>query len=207
MFACVCVCVCVCVCIYELCNPFRFVLIFFVHLIFPSHKVCSCVCVLFFKFLLEQSCFTMYYFLLYVKTTIPEDTCTPMCIVALFTAVRTWKQPPSAEISGLILELMKSSIWVRDQNPYIKAPHVIWWSLHLWSLRWAWDQENHPACCHCWSTVRETSCCSVAEELSQESLLETKMGLGGTIARPGSGLVHTPSLQENLRFPGEASSW
>ena len=98
VFMCVCVCVCVvCVCIYELCNPFRFVLIFFVHLIFPSHKVCSCVCVLFFKFLLEQSCFTMYYFLLYVKTTIPEDTCTPMCIVALFTAVRTWKQPPSAE--------------------------------------------------------------------------------------------------------------
>jgi len=39
----------------------------------------------------------MYYFLLYMKTIIAKDTCTPMCIAALFTAVRTWKQPPSAE--------------------------------------------------------------------------------------------------------------
>ena len=34
---------CVCGVFTELCNPFIFALIFFVHLILPSHKASSCV--------------------------------------------------------------------------------------------------------------------------------------------------------------------
>ena len=52
------------------------------------------------------------------KTIIQKDTCAPMFIAALFTIVRTWKQPKCPSID----EWIKKMWWEFPGSPVVRTP-------------------------------------------------------------------------------------